>query len=191
MTDTVSVATRREFDRETLRVAHNAGGPPMRSEGLWQTFSWSAQRLSDRPGMTEKLTEAMGVLLIGLFIACALATASSSHGPGWVALWIVPVAVFAWLTLSGPMQYRHRARLGRRLRETGVRAKGVITDMWVLEAGSGICAMIHYTIRTQDGVTRTYLAFDETSIVLRRKLGDAIEVLYDPDRPCLAIVDDN
>lgn len=166
-------------------------GPSIRSEGLWQTFSWSAQRLSDRPGTTERLTEGLGVLLILLFIACSIATALAGNGAGWVAIWLVPAAATGWLSLSGPMQHRHRARLRSRLRDTGVRTNGVITDLWIIDAGHGVCSMLRYAIRTQSGETRTYEAFDETSIVLRRKVGDAIAVLYDADRPRLALVDDN
>lgn len=173
-----------------MKVAQDKAAPT-RNEGLWRTFSWSAQRLSDRASTIERVTEFMGIPVIGLFIVCAFATAMAGHGAGWVALWLAAALVFIWLVLAGPMQFRHRARLRRRLRETGVRAKGLITDIWVLEAGSGICAMLRYTLRTQDGETRTYVAFDETSIVLRRRVGDPIVVLYDPNQPHVAIVEEN
>jgi len=89
------------------------------------------------------------------------------------------------------MQFRHRARLRARLRESGVRTTGVITERWIIEGSYGALSVLRYSIRTQKGETHTFAAYDQTSIVWKWGDGDIINVLYDPDHPQLAIVDDN
>ena len=180
-----------ERDLEEVKLAQSAGGPPLRDEGVWQTLSWSAQRLSDGPSGTERMSLVLGILLVLFFVGCAIASAFSEYGAAGFALCAALAAASGWLTFAGPMQFRHRAQLRRRLRESGVRAKGVITDIWIMAPTRGMASVLRYEIRSQDGATRTYAAYDETSIVLRRRVGDTIDVLYDPDQPRLAVVDDN
>ena len=133
----------------------------------------------------------LGILLVLFFVGCAIASAFSEYGAAGFALCAALAAASGWLTFAGPMQFRHRAQLRRRLRESGIRAKGVITDIWIMAPTRGMASVLRYEIRSQDGATRTYAAYDETSIVLRRRVGDTIDVLYDPDQPRLAVVDDN
>lgn len=133
----------------------------------------------------------MGVVLVLFFVGCAIASAFSSYGVVGVILSVVTAAAFLWATLAGTMQFRHRARLRSRLRESGVRTKGAITERWVIEGSYGAFSALRYSIRTQDGETRTYAAYDQTPIVWKWAAGDNIGVLYDPHRPNLAIVDDN
>jgi hypothetical protein len=174
-----------------VKLAQSAGGPPLRDEGVWQTLSWSAQRLSDGPSGTERMSLVLGLLLVLFFVGCAIASAFSEYGAPGFALCAAVAAASGWLTFAGPMQFRHRAQLRRRLRESGIRAKGVITDIWIMAPTRGMASVLRYEIRSQDGATHTYAAYDETSIVLRRRVGDTIDVLYDPDQPRLAVVDDN
>ena len=163
----------------------------MRREGVWSGLSWTAQRLSDGPSTSEVVSWAMGVLIILFFIGCAIASALSSYGATGVALSAVGAAVLGWATLGGPMQLRHRARMRRRLRESGVRTQGLVTDMWIVESSYGLFSVLRYSTRAQDGETRTYSAYDHTSIVWRYRVGGSIPVLYDAEQPQHAIVDDN
>jgi hypothetical protein len=154
-------------------------------------MSWTAQRLSDAPSTAERVTEGAGVLLILLFVAGAIASASSSYGVAGFAVCSAGAAVSAWGTLAGTMQFRYRARLRTRLRESGVRTTGAITETWVIAGSYGAFSALRYRIRTQDGETHTYTAYDQTPLVREWAVGDSIDVLYDADRPGLAIVDDN
>jgi hypothetical protein len=154
-------------------------------------MAWSAQRLSDAPSTAENLSTGMGGLIVFFFLGCAIASAFSSWGVAMVILSVVAAAAFLWMSLSGTMQFRHRTRLRKRLRENGLRTTGVITDRWIIEGSYGAFSVLRYSIRTQDGETHTYAAYDQTPIVWKWADRDTINVLYDPDHPQLAVVDDN